>query len=110
MPPRNILVPVDGSICAINAVSYADDLADKCGANLNLLYVLQPEGSYILPEHLEKLAEAMGDGDTDDSIAKSETDRIWVRRDGWRAMCWRWRKKTPRAKDFSSRSCKAARW
>lgn len=76
MPPRNILVPVDGSICAINAVSYADDLADKCGANLNLLYVLQPEGSYILPEHLEKLAEAMGDGDTEEGLAKSEADRI----------------------------------
>jgi len=69
MPPRNILVPVDGSIHAINAVSYADDLADKCGANLNLLYVLQPEESYILPEHLEKLVEETGG-------AKSEADRI----------------------------------
>lgn len=69
MPPRNILVPVDGSIHAINAVSYADDLADKCGAKVNLLYVLQPEDSYILPEHLEKLVEETGG-------ARSEADRI----------------------------------
>jgi nucleotide-binding universal stress UspA family protein len=69
MPPRNILIPVDGSSCAISAVSYADDLADKCGANLNLLYVLQPAESYILPEHLEKLVEETGG-------ATSEADRI----------------------------------
>ncbi len=69
MPPRNILVPVDGSIRAIDAVSYADDLADKCGATISLLYVLQTDEPYILPEHLEKLIQETG-------AAKSEADRI----------------------------------
>lgn len=62
-------MPVDGSIYAINAVAYADDLADKCGSKLNLLYVLQSGESFILPEHLEKLVEETG-------AVKSEADRI----------------------------------
>ena len=95
MPPRNILVPVDGSIHSQHAVTYADDLADICGAKLNLLHVMKSEGSYRVPEDRRELAKrenvdltehdifhAEAEGLLEESAAKvTKSDRTQVRRE-----------------------------
>ena len=55
MPPRNILVPVDGSDAALHAVAYADDLADKCGSNLTLLNAVEAGGTFQVTDSLRDL-------------------------------------------------------
>jgi nucleotide-binding universal stress UspA family protein len=55
MPPRNILVAVDGSEASLDAVAYADDLADKCGASLTLLYAARPHSTLASRESLRDL-------------------------------------------------------
>ena len=55
MPPRNILVAVDGSDASLDAVAYADDLADKCGASLTLLYAARPHSTLASRESLRDL-------------------------------------------------------
>lgn len=55
MPPRNILVAVDGSEASLDAVVYADDLADKCGASLTLLYAARPHGTMASRQSLQEL-------------------------------------------------------
>jgi nucleotide-binding universal stress UspA family protein len=55
MSPRNILVAVDGSEASLDAVAYADDLADKCGASLTLLYAARPHSTLASRESLRDL-------------------------------------------------------
>lgn len=76
MPPRNILVPVDGSAHSQNAVAYADDLADKCGASLCLLHVMKTEGSYKVPEDLRELAKRENIDLTEHDILHAEAEGI----------------------------------
>lgn len=55
MPPRNILVAVDGSDSSLDAVAYADDLADACGASLTLLYAGRPHSTLASRQSLQEL-------------------------------------------------------
>ena len=76
MPPKNILVPVDGSMHAQNAVAYADDLADKCGSNLRLLHVMKSAGSGNVPEGLRELAKTENIDLTEYDVLHAEAQGI----------------------------------
>lgn len=76
MPPRNILVPIDGSMHAQNAVAYADDLADKCGSNLCLLHIMKTAGSSKVPEGLRELAKRENIDLTEYDILHAEAQGI----------------------------------
>lgn len=80
MPPRNILVAVDGSDASLDAVAYADDLADKCGSSLTLLYAARPHSTLASREslrdlerveHIEIHAEDVIQAEADSVLAKA---------------------------------------
>lgn len=91
MPPRNILVPVDGSMHAQNAVAYADDLADKCGSNLCLLHVMKSAGSSNVPEGLRELAKRENIDLTEHDVLRAGAEGILERATAKVTMCERGR-------------------
>jgi nucleotide-binding universal stress UspA family protein len=66
---RSILVPIDFSIHSKNALKYAVPLAEKFGASLHLVYVVEPTiypadlgfGQVVLPGVEDELREKGGD-------------------------------------------------
>jgi nucleotide-binding universal stress UspA family protein len=76
MPPKNILVAVDGSDHAQNAVAFADDLAEKCGAHLTLLHVSQSVGSYRIPEDLKRFARIEHVNITESDLLRAEAEHV----------------------------------
>jgi len=69
---RSILVPIDFSVHSKNALKYAVPLAEKFGASLHLVYVVEPTiypadlgfGQVVLPGVEEELREK-GEGELD---------------------------------------------
>ena len=76
MPPRNILVAVDGSESALDAVAYADDLADKCGASLTLLHVTRPHSVLGSRESLKDLERIEHREITSEDLLQAEAEQV----------------------------------
>ncbi len=80
---RSILVPIDFSIHSKNALKYAVPLAEKFGASLHLVYVVEPTiypadlgfGQVVLPGVEEELREK-GEGELDALMHREIGNRL----------------------------------
>lgn len=79
MPPRNILVAVDGSEASLDAVAYADDLADTCGADLTLLYAARPHGTLASRQSLQELERVEHIEIHAEDLLQAEVDAVLAR-------------------------------
>lgn len=79
MPPRNILVAVDGSEASLDAVAYADDLADTCGADLTLLYAARPHSTLSSRESLRDLERVEHIEVRAEDLLQAEVDAVLVK-------------------------------
>jgi nucleotide-binding universal stress UspA family protein len=80
---RSILVPIDFSVHSKNALKYAVPLAEKFGASLHLVYVVEPTiypadlgfGQVVLPGVEEELREK-GEGELDALMRREIGSRL----------------------------------
>ncbi len=79
---RKMLVPVDGSKCALKAVDIATDLADKQSANIVLLHVSKirklPDSvlQFLEVEHIQEPAAWLYERAVADHILQEARDRV----------------------------------
>ena len=60
--PRRVAVATDGSDGALRAVAWARDLADRSGASLTVIQVLDADEEHRIGERTAALRSSLGDG------------------------------------------------